>query len=113
MMMEKLWNINYIRVMTANFMIYFAFYLLTPLLPLYLSEHFGATKDIIGIVLSGYTIAALLSRPFSGYIVDSFARKKVLLLFFFFFFLLFAGYIVAGTLLLFAIVRTLHGVPFG
>jgi MFS family permease len=111
--MEKLWNINYIRVMTANFMIYFAFYLLTPLLPLYLSEQFGATKDIIGIVLSGYTVAALLSRPFSGYLVDSFSRKKVLVICFFVFFVFFAGYIAAGTLLMFAIVRTLHGAPFG
>ena len=111
--MEKLWNINYLRVMTANFMIYFAFYILTPLLPLYLSEMFGATKDIIGVVLSGYTVAALLSRPFSGYIVDSFARKKVLVICFFFFFICFAGYIAAGTLLMFAIVRTIHGAPFG
>ncbi|MFA6769266.1 MAG: MFS transporter, partial [Parabacteroides sp.] len=104
--MEKLWNINYIRLMTANFMIYFAFYLLTPLLPLYLSEQFGATKDTIGMVLSGYTIAALLSRPFSGYIVDSFNRKKALMIFFFFFFILFGGYIVSGTLLMFAVIRT-------
>ena len=111
--MEKLWNINYIRLMTANFMIYFAFYILTPLLPIYLSERFGATNDVIGIILSGYTIAALLSRPFSGYIVDSFARKKVLIICFIFFFGFFAGYIAAGTLLMFALVRTLHGMPFG
>ena len=62
--------------MTANFMLYFAFYVLTPLLPLYLSERFGTTKDMIGIVLSGYTVAALIFRPFSGYIVDCFSRKK-------------------------------------
>ena len=70
-MKEKLWNANYIKVMTTNFLLYFAFYVLTPLLPLYLSENFGATKDVIGIVLSGYTVAALIIRPFSGYVVDS------------------------------------------
>ena len=69
---ERLWNKNYCKVMTANFTLFFAFYLLTPLLPLYLSETFGATKDMIGLVLSGYTITALLFRPFSGYMVDSF-----------------------------------------
>jgi predicted MFS family arabinose efflux permease len=111
--MEQLWNKEYIKVMIANFMLYFAFYILTPLLPLYLSEVFGATKDTIGIVLSGYTIAALLTRPFSGYIVDSFARRKVLITCFFVFFIFFAGYLAAGTLLMFAIVRTLHGAPFG
>ena len=66
-MKEKLWNANYWKVMIANFTLFFAFYLLTPLLPLYLSEQFHATKDVIGIVLSGYTVMALLSRPFSGY----------------------------------------------
>lgn len=110
---EKLWNANYIKVMTTNFLLYFAFYLLTPLLPLYLSETFGATKDTIGIVLSGYTVAALIVRPFCGYVVDSFSRKRVLMLCLSGFAVFFAGYIAAGTILMFAICRTLHGGPFG
>ena len=107
---EQLWNRNYCKVMVANF---FAFYILTPLLPLYLSEHFGATKDVIGLVLSGYTITALLFRPFSGYVVDAFPRKTVLMISFGAFAIFFAGYLAASTLLLFTIVRTLHGGPFG
>ena len=99
--------------MAANFSLFFAFYVLTPLLPLYLSEHFGATKDVIGLVLSGYTVTALLFRPFSGYVVDTFPRKKVLLICFTAFAIFFAGYLAASTLLLFLIVRTLHGGPFG
>ena len=99
--------------MTANFSLFFAFYVLTPLLPLYLSEHFGATKDVIGLVLSGYTITALAFRPFSGYFVDSFPRKTVLMVCFSAFSIFFAGYLAASTLLLFTIVRTLHGGPFG
>ena len=111
--MEKLWNRNYCKVMVANFTLFFAFYVLTPLLPLYLSEHFGATKDVIGLVLSGYTITALLFRPFSGYVVDSFPRKLVLMVSFSAFAIFFAGYLAASTLLLFMLVRTLHGGPFG
>lgn len=110
---DRLWNANYIKVMTTNFLLYFAFYLLTPLLPLYLSEELGATKDVIGIVLSGYTVAALIVRPFCGYVVDSFSRKKVLMVCLTLFFVCFAGYIAAGTILMFAICRTLHGAPFG
>ena len=112
-MQERLWNRNYCKVMTANFALFFAFYELTPLLPLYLSEHFGATKDVIGLVLSGYTITALVFRPFSGFMVDSFPRKMVLMVSFAFFSLFFVGYLAASTLLLFTIVRTLHGGPFG
>jgi len=110
---ERLWNRNYCKVMAANFMLFFAFYVLTPLLPLYLSEHFGATKDVIGLVLSGYTITALIFRPFSGFVVDSFPRKTVLMVCFGAFAIFFAGYLAASSLLLFTIVRTLHGGPFG
>lgn len=112
-MEERLWNKEYLKVMTSNFLLFFAFYLLTPLLPIYLNEQFDADKDIIGLALSGYVVATLLIRPFSGFIVDSFNRKKVLTVCFFAFFICFAGYIGAGTLLMFAIVRTMHGIPFG
>ena len=113
MTQDKLWNRNYCKVMAANFTLFFAFYVLTPLLPLYLSEHFGATKDVIGLVLSGYTITALVVRPFSGYVVDTFPRKTVLMVCFSAFAIFFAGYLAASSLLLFTIVRTLHGGPFG
>lgn len=111
--LERLWNRDYCIAMAGNFLLFFSFYLLTPLLPIYLDAQFGADKDTIGIVLSGYVIAALVIRPFSGFIVDSFNRKKVLVTCFFFFFICFTGYVGAGTLLMFAIVRTIHGLPFG
>ena len=94
-------------------MLNFAFMVLTPLLPLYLSEEFGATKDEIGLVLSGYALTALLIRPFSGFFVDSFPRKIVLLICMFLFFIFFGGYLIAGSLLSFCIIRTLHGAPMG
>lgn len=109
----KLWNKEYLKVMMSNFLLFSAFYLLTPLLPLYLDAQFDADKDTIGLVLSGYVVATLLVRPFSGFIVDTFDRKRVLMIFFFVFFICFTGYIGAGTLLMFAIVRTFHGIPFG
>ncbi len=111
--MEKLWNKNYIKLLSSNFVLFFSFMLLSPLLPLYLSDTFHADKDSIGMVLSGYTITALVVRMFSGYLVDTFPRKIVLLLGYFVFALFFAGYVLAGTLLFFTIVRTLHGAPFG
>ncbi len=110
---QRLWNRDYRIAMVGNFMLFFSFYLLTPLLPIYLDAQFATDKDMIGLVLSGYVVAALLVRPFSGFVVDTFNRKKVLMLCFFFFFICFAGYIGAGTLLMFAIVRTIHGLPFG
>ena len=110
---EKLWNANYMKLWVANFMLFFSFMLLMPLLPIYLSDTFATDKQTIGIVLSGYTITALLVRPFSGFVVDSFPRKTVLLVCYFLFFIFFAGYFIGGSLVLFAVIRTLHGAPFG
>ena len=94
-------------------MMYFSFYFVTPLLPLYLRDVFDADKAMIGLVLSGYSVAALAIRFFSGYIVDRFSRKKVLLIGYASFALFFLGYYLTGSLILFAVIRTLHGAPFG
>ena len=110
---DKLWNSNYIKVWLGNFLIHFAFTLIVPLLPLYLSDTFGATRDTIGLVLAGYSVMAILVRPFSGFLVDSLPRRAMLLFCYFLFFAVFAGYLVAGSLTLFAIFRTIHGLPFG
>ncbi len=110
---EVLWNRNYIAVCSANFLLFFSFYLLLPMLSFYLRDTFDADKQLIGIILSGYTVTALVVRPFGGFIVDSFPRKPVLLICYFAFFIFFAGYLLAGTLLLFAIIRAMHGFTFG
>lgn len=112
-MREKLWNANYVKIWTVNFLVHFSFMLIVPLLPLYLNETFGATKDTIGMVLTGYALMALTIRPFSGFLVDSFPRKTVLVICGALFFSLFIGYLAAGSLAAFTIFRTLHGAPFG
>ena len=100
-------------ILAANFLLYFGFWLLIPVLPFYLSEIFNAGNSTIGIILSCYTVAALCIRPFSGYFLDSFARKPLYLLAYFIFMTMFAGYIIAGSLVLFILFRIIHGVSFG
>lgn len=87
--------------------------IMQPLFPVYLSTEFGADKDTIGLVLAGYSVMAVMARPISGYLTDSYPRVTVLLISFAVFFVLMGGYLLAGSLMLFAIVRTLHGIPFG
>ena len=109
----RLFTGNYLKLWIANFMMYFSFYFVTPLLPLYLRDVFHADKAMIGLVLSGYSVAALAIRFFSGYIVDRFSRKKVLMIAYASFALFFAGYYITGSIILFAVIRTMHGAPFG
>ena len=67
----------------------------------------------MGDIISSYTIAALLIRPFSGFILDTFSRKPVYLLTFMLFTITFGGYIIAATITVLIIVRVLHGLAFG
>ena len=109
----RLWNANYTRVWISNFLLYFSFMLLMPLFPLYLRDTFGADKEVIGWVLSGYTVAAMVVRPLSGFLIDSFPRRMVLIVCYSLVVAIFCGYLVAGSLFMFALFRTLHGAPFG
>ena len=44
--LERLWNRDYCIAMAGNFLLFFSFYLLTPLLPIYLDAQFGADKAV-------------------------------------------------------------------
>ena len=107
-MKDRLVTPGYCFILAANFLLYFGFWLLIPVLPFYLSEIFNAGNSTIGIILSCYTVAALCIRPFSGYFLDSFARKPLYLLAYFIFMTMFAG-----SLVLFILFRIIHGVSFG
>lgn len=112
-MKNKLFTPSYYFILTANFLLFFGFWFLMPVLPFYLKEIFNVGETGIGIILACYTVASLCIRPFSGYLIDTFARKPLYLLAYFLFMLMFAGYIIAGTLTLFIIMRIVHGLAFG
>lgn len=112
-MSDRLVTPSYCYILTANFLLYFGFWLLVPVLPFYLTEVFQAGNATVGLVLSCYTLAALCIRPFSGYLLDTFSRKPLYLTAFFTFTAIFAGYLLAGTLLIFTLLRIAHGFAFG
>lgn len=113
MTQDRLVTPSYCCILAANFLLYFGFYLLMPVLPFYLTEVFHTNSAMVGITLSCYTVAALTIRPFSGYLLDTLARKPLYIISFFIFTVIFAGYLVAGSLTLFIILRIAHGIAFG
>ena len=110
---DKLFTGSFFCILGANFLLFFAFYLLMPILPFYLQECFNASNGLVGIVLSCYTIAALIVRPFAGYILDMFSRKPLYLLTYLLFTTIFGGYIVAVSLAMVVFFRAIHGLAFG
>lgn len=112
-MKDKLFTPSYILILAANFLLYTGFWMLVPLLPFYLKEVFSCGESVTGLILCTYTISSLCIRPFSGFLMDTFQRKPLYLLCYFLFTSIFLGYILAGTLTLFIMLRTLHGLAFG
>ena len=110
---DRLFTPSYICILAANFLLFFGFWLLIPVLPFYLKETYNCPTAIIGTILSCYTVSCMCIRPFSGFIMDKFPRKPIYLLCYFVFVAVFLGYIVAATLLWFVILRAIHGVAFG
>jgi MFS family permease len=110
---NKLWTFDFKMLFSANFLMSFAFYLLMPTLPFYLISVWHLDKGMAGLVLASYVIASISSRPFSGYFVDLFSRKKLYLISYILFVCMFCGYVIAGSLILFIIFRFLHGVIWG
>jgi MFS family permease len=92
---------------------FFAFYMILPAMPVYLLLEFNASKSLIGLILSSYTIATLIIRPFSGFFADTLPRKPLYMLAFFLFVGNFAGYLFATSLLLITIIRITHGLTYG
>ncbi len=110
---DRLVTPSYCLILAANFLLYFAFYLILPVLPFYLTEVFHTGNAAVGIILSCYTVASLFIRPFSGYLIDSLSRKPLYLFSYFIFIAIFGGYVLASTLTLFIMLRVAHGFAFG
>jgi MFS family permease len=110
---NKLWTSSFISACIGNFLLFFSFYLLVPIFPLYLIDEHAASKSLIGILLASYTIAALLIRPFAGFVLDMVYRKPIYLAAFFLFVVTFVGYPLANSVGLFLFFRVLHGFTFG
>lgn len=104
---------NFVLVFFSSMLLFMAFYLLMPTLPVYLTQELRIHEGKTGLVLSIYTLAALVIRPFTGYLIDRYGRKAFYVPTFFLFALIFMGYPLAGTLGFMLLVRFAHGLAWG
>ena len=78
-----------------------------------MADNFSATESQIGLVLSFYTIAALLIRPFAGYALDVMGRYSIYVGSLLLFSIIFFGYPWATSILFILILRFAHGLTWG
>ena len=111
-MKNTLWTKDFTLITSANLLMAIAFYFMVPILPVFLTDNFSATESQIGLVLSFYTVAALLIRPFAGYALDAFGRHGIYVLSLLLFSIIFFGYIWATSIMFVLGLRFMHGLTW-
>lgn len=90
-----------------------SFYFLLPLLPVIAVKQLGVDHSQAGYLIGVYSISALLIRPFAGYAIDSFGRKRIFLFSIWFFALFTFSYYLTASFIIFLLLRLLHGFAWG
>ena len=98
--------------MAVNLFQSMAAFMANTTLPVY-ADALGASTSMVGIVVSSFSISAILIRPFAGPAFDSFSRKRMLLMSQAIICLCMFLYGIVGTLEALIAVRLLHGIGIG
>ncbi|WP_251198596.1 MFS transporter [Anaerotardibacter muris] len=109
---ETIWSLPFIILMAVNLFQSMAAFMAGTTLPLYI-DSMGATTGMIGIVVSSFTVTALLIRPFAGPAFDSFSRKWLLIASQAITCMCLFLYGVVDTLEALIVVRLFHGIGIG
>lgn len=108
----RLWTPSFALACAANFLLGMSFYVLMPTLPFHLMAQLQVDEAVAGGILASYVIAALLVRPFSGFIVERIDAKHAYLAALAAYVLCTAGYLLAASVLAFVFVRMGIGLAF-
>lgn len=73
----KLWTAPFIKITLASLFVYVSYQMQTATLPLYV-QYIGGNRTDAGLMMSVFTLAALLFRPLVGGLCDFRGRKIVL-----------------------------------
>lgn len=104
---------NFVLVFFASLLMFTAFYILLPTLPVFLTRVLNMNEGQVGLILAVYTLAALLIRPFTGFLIDRYGRKVFYVPSILLFAILFTIYPLAGAFAFILTVRFVHGMVWG
>lgn len=110
---EQIWGRNFISICACCFFVYMCFYSLLPTLPIYVKGAFHADNGQLGMLLTAYALAALISRPFAGVWMDRFGKKQLLLASAGIYLVASFFYLVVGNYWMLILLRVIHGFSFG
>lgn len=108
----SLWTKEFVLLSVANLFLFFSFQMLIPTLPIYVTQ-MGGDELAVGLVISVFTVSALLVRPVAGLLLDRVGRRQVLLFGAVVFLACVAGYYFAAAVAVLLFLRFVHGIGWG
>jgi predicted MFS family arabinose efflux permease len=96
----------------ATFFFYLSFYLILPVMPLYLAD-MGGTSTQLGLIIGLFAFMAMILRPPTGWIIDTRGSFLVLVAGMVIFFLASLGYVLARSVDAVLALRLFHGTGMG
>ncbi|WP_339149129.1 MULTISPECIES: MFS transporter [unclassified Sutcliffiella] len=109
---EVLWTKSFIMLMVGNLFVFMSFQMLIPTLPPYIKS-LGASGLEIGLVTALFSIGAVLSRPFIGYMLEYRARKPLVLIGAVALLAVTVIYPLSQIVVIFLLFRFIHGLAWG
>src|SRR5699024_9626446 len=77
---EAIWTKAFLSVFVTNLAVFTIFYSLLATLPLFAINILHLTDDEAGLLVSIFLLSAIISRPFTGRILESFGKHKMLII---------------------------------
>ncbi len=109
---EILWTKSFIMLMVGNLFVFMSFQMLIPTLPPYIKS-IGASGLEIGLVTALFSIGAVLSRPFIGFLLEYKARKPLVLIGAIALLAITIVYPLSSVVVIFLLFRFIHGLAWG
>ena len=109
---ETLWNHPYCTLNLVNVLSNLGFSIVLTTMTTY-TLSMGATLSLAGTIASLFSFAAMLVRPFGGYLFDRINKKTVYILSTMLMGLTVLGYAFSGSLTVLMVIRVMHGALFG
>ncbi|WP_145323550.1 MFS transporter [Paenibacillus xylanexedens] len=109
---QQLWGRSFIFIMLANALLFMAFEMLLPTLPLFVSS-LGGEASQIGLVTGIFMFSAILIRPFTSVLAARIDKKYLLIIGITICALMTGAYYLSSGIWMILVFRVIHGFGFG
>ncbi|WP_146737896.1 MFS transporter, partial [Bacillus tropicus] len=74
---DSIWTKDFIMVVLVNLFVFVFFYTFLAVLPIYMIQELGGSESQGGLLISLFLLSAIITRPFSGAIIERFGKKRM------------------------------------